>query len=160
MLVDLMFCGELASPIVIVTVDPGVKVLALRTPGDVATVPPLDNVTPGSDAIAENGALPVIVNVKVVPAQLTRLLALPPDCPGATLSGTGAAFSPMTLVTVGGLGTVWPVASTMANVKFSKQTPVGTIVNPAPLRGTGAPDICTTPWNVGATVYGGVPPKT
>ena len=61
--------------------NPAVKLLAVSTPGDAATVPPLDSVTFGSDAIAENGALPVIVNVNV-PAQLTRLLALPPLWPG------------------------------------------------------------------------------
>jgi len=105
MVSDLMFCGELASPTVMVTVDPGVKVLTLRTPGDAATVPPLDSVTVGSDAVAENGALPVIVNENV-PAQLTRLLGLPPLWLGATLSGTVGAFSPLTLVTVGGFGTV------------------------------------------------------
>src|SRR5881296_3323140 len=73
--------------------------------------------------------------------------------------GGGGAAVPTTLSTVGGVRSVRPAASVIANVRPVKQVPLGITVNPPPLASTGIPTSVTAVGKFVTTVYGGVPPN-
>ncbi len=60
-----------------------------------------------------------------------------------TSAGGGGSAVPKTLSTVGGVSSVRPAASVIANVRPVKHWPVGEMENPPPLTGTGEPKMLT-----------------
>ena len=74
-------------------------------------------------------------------------------------AGAGAAV-PNTLLAVGGVSSVRPAASVIANVNPVKHVPFVVIVNAPPLLNTDAPLMLIAVGKLVAIVYGGVPPNT
>ena len=76
-----------------------------------------------------------------VPPTMTKVAGVEPEGHAAVTAfgtivsaGGGGSAVPNTLLAVGGVSTVRPAASVIANVRFVKHVPLVVIVNPPPLR--------------------------